>query len=67
MRVTSVKMGESELLPLTGAERYLLTLPEELYHGEDDLLPPTSLSEPYTFSSLNYKMLANAVEVAAVV
>lgn len=66
LRVNSVKAGDDALLPLTGAERYLLTLSEELYHGDAAApLPPTALSSPYEFSGLPHKTLASNVAIAA--
>lgn len=65
IRINSVKNGSSELLSLSGNERYLLELDDSLYIGKNSDLPPTSVDSEYDFSSLSDKPLTNTLNIAA--
>lgn len=65
IRINSIKNLDSELLSLTGNERYLLTLDDSLYIGDDASLPPTATESAYDFSALTDKSLTSPVRIAA--
>ena len=65
IRINSIKNLDSELLTLTGNERYLLTLDNSLYIGDDASLPPTAIESEYDFSALTDKSLTSPVRITA--
>lgn len=65
IRINSVKNGENEILALSGNNRYLLTLEDNLYIGNGNSLPPTSTSSEYDFSSAKEKTLCAPIKINA--
>ena len=62
IRINSIKNGSDNLLTLSGSERYLLPLDDNLYTGG---LPPTAINGKYDFSTLKERNLTDEVVVDA--
>lgn len=63
IRINSVKNGDEELLAPNGNDRYLLTLDNSLYIGEDASLPPTAIDFAYDFSHTTDRSLTHPIDI----
>jgi hypothetical protein len=62
IRLNSVKNGETDVLTLTGANKYLLPLDDTLY---TDGLQPTGIEDEYDFTGAAPKQIGSKVTLAA--
>ena len=62
IRLNSIMKSGSDVLALTGTDKYLLPLEDSMYNGG---LQPTGISEVYDFSASTNAQLANTITLAS--